>query len=51
MPQLPISDSAFRVTSADTTCSPVTGLVPPLATVAAINARSRAVTSNEHCLK
>ena len=36
-------------TSARTTRSPVTGLTPPCASVAPITARSRAVTSSEHC--
>ena len=48
MPQLVITVSTCRAQSAETTCSPVTGWMPPLARVAAITARSRVVTSTEH---
>ena len=42
MPDEVITDSVRATASGDSTCSPVTGLTPPLASVAAITARSRA---------
>ena len=44
-----ITASTRRHTPGTTTTSPVTGFTPPLASVAAITARSWTVTSSEHC--
>ena len=46
-----MTDKTEVTTSGWTTTWPVTGLRPPLASVAAMTARSLAVTSVEHCLK
>ena len=51
MPDDVITDKVRATASGDTTRSPVTGLTPLLASVAAITARSRAVTSTAHCRK
>lgn len=48
MPQLYMTLSTCRTTRSGTTRSPVSGFTPRFANVAAITARSRAVTSREH---
>ena len=49
MPAELITDSVNRHTSASKILSPVTGCTPPFANVADITARSRTVTTIEHC--
>ena len=51
MPHMAIIDSTCCAVSSRTTCAPLTGWRPALASVAAIIARSAAVTSSEHCRK
>ncbi len=51
MPQVAITDSTWTTASSLTTRSPVTGLTPPLPSVAAITARSAAVARTAHCRK
>ena len=51
MPQVAITDSTLLTFSAFRARSPVRGFTPPLASVAAISARSSAVTRIEHCSK
>ena len=48
-PAVAITASTRRHTPAAMTRSPVIGFTPPLASVAAITARSWTVTSREHC--
>src|SRR5690625_3635240 len=47
IPQVSITDSTWREATRDSTLSPVSGLVPPEARVAAITARSVTVVSTE----
>lgn len=49
IPATPITDITSRATSGGISRSPVTGCTPPVASVAAITARSREVTAIEHC--
>lgn len=51
IPQVAITASTRAATSGETTWSRVTGLSPPYARVAAIVARSRAVTRTAHWRK
>jgi len=51
MPDDVITESVREIAYGVSTCSPVTGLTPRLASVAAITAMSRAVTSTAHCRK
>ena len=51
MPQVAITDSTRATFSAFSARTPVRGFTPPLARVAAIIARSSAVTRMEHCSK
>ena len=51
MPHEPITLRMLSTYSPRMACRPVSGLVPALASVAAITARSRQVTETEHCLK
>ena len=48
MPQVSMTDMTWRTWAPVKTCLPVTGCTPPLARVAAMSARSRAVTSTAH---
>ena len=49
MPEVIITDSTRSTLSMSMTSSPVSGLVPPVDSVAAMTARSRQVTCTEHC--
>ena len=49
MPHVAITLSTCVQTHVGTTCSPVTGLRPPAASVIAMTARSRTSTSSAHC--
>ncbi len=51
MPQVVMTLSTLRTTSSRTARSPVRGLTPPPASVAAMNARSRQSTATEHWRK
>ena len=51
MPQVAITERTFSTYSSGTARMPVTGLTPPLASVAPISARSRQVTRIAHCRK
>ncbi len=51
MPHVAITVSTRLTLAADSARSPVRGLRPPLASVAAMTARSVAVTRIEHCSK
>ena len=51
MPQVAITDSTLSTYSSATARTPVTGLTPPLASVAPISARSRQVTRIAHWRK
>ncbi len=49
MPHVVMTLSAWRLEATESTRSPVIGWRPPVASVAAMTARSRVVTSTEHC--
>ena len=51
MPHVLITVSTGATTCRGITCSPVVGFTPALASVAAMTARSRAVTTIEHWRK
>ena len=51
IPHVAITDSTRATWDSASARSPVTGFTPPLASVAAITARSRAVTRIEHWAK
>ena len=51
MPEPVMIESVRATVYGCITASPVTGLTPLLASVAAMTARSRAVTRTEHCRK